>query len=82
MPAPVEFVVMGAMLPGRRVTRPHLRRMSAARISGSMGGAMGADRIAIGSGAACAGAAPLPTPADLSRYPSNDRSALRMRHFR
>jgi hypothetical protein len=30
MPAPVEFVVMGAMLPGQRVTGPHLRRMSAA----------------------------------------------------
>jgi len=62
---------MAAMLPGRRVTRPHLRRMRRGSHFRSMGGAMGADRIAIGRGAACAGAAPLPTPADLSRYPSN-----------
>jgi len=82
MPAPVEFVVMGAMLPARRVIGPHLRGMSAARFSGSGAAAMGAVRIAIGYSAACAGAAPLPTPADLSRYPSNDRSALRARHFR
>jgi len=64
MPAPVEFVVMGAMLPGRRVTRPHLRGMSTDGISGSVGGGYGHRQNRDRARRGCAGGAitdPRPT---------------------